>query len=144
MVWVFIGLGLILLVVFYNKLTSVKNNSTLRDLETNAEVSTVNNALAEYLNSFNVYVVKLVYLIDGHEDIIRENIYDTGTNEIRLERAEKFYKLTHQNILTQHDMDVTSTGHQFLISLSLIEKRNGIKKVTILKQANNESLKTGH
>lgn len=144
MVWVFFGLGLILLVLVYSKLTSVKNNSTLRYLETNAEVSTVNNALEEYLNNFNVYVVKLVYFIDGHEDIIRENIYDTGTNEIRLERAEKYYKLTHQNILTQHHIDTTYTGHQFLISLSLIEKRNGIKKVTILKQANNESLKTGH
>ena len=143
MLWVFIGVGLILLFVVYSMLTS-KKNTTFRDLETIAEISTVNTSLEEYLNSFNVYVVKLVYFIDGHENIIQEKIYNTGTNEVRLERAEKFYKLTHQNILTQHDMDVTSTGHQFLISLSLVEKRNGIKKVTILKQANNESLKTGH
>ena len=140
MVWVFIGVGLILLFVVYSMLTS-KKNTTFRDLETIAEISTVNTSLEEYLNSFNVYVVKLVYFIDGHENIIQEKIYNTGTNEVRLERAEKFYKLTHQNILTKHDMDTTSNEHPFLISLSSVEKRSGIEKVTILKQDNNESLK---
>ena len=143
MVWVFTGLGLILLIVVSSKYMFVKKSINLRDEERSDEISTVNPALEEYLNSFNVYVVKLVYFIDGEENIIRENIYDTGTNDIRLERAERFYNLTHQNILTRHGMDARVTENQFIISLSLIKNFGGIEKVTIIKQANNESLKSG-
>lgn len=143
MFWVFIGLGLILLIVVSSKDMFVKKSINLRDVESTDEISTVNTALVEYLNIFNVYVVKLVYFIDGEENIIRENIYDIGTNETRLERAERFYNLTHQNILTQHGMDARFTENQFLISLSIIKNFGGIEKVTILKQADNESLKSG-
>ncbi len=118
----------------------VKKSINLRAVESTDEISTVNPALEEYLNIFNVYVVKLVYFIDGEENIIRENIYDTGTNDIRFERAERFYNLTHQNILIQHDMDAMFTEKQFLISLSVIRNFGGIENVTIIKQANNDSL----
>ena len=63
------------------------------------EISTVNIALEEYLSSFKVYIFKHYYFIDGHENVIKEKIYNTGTNNERLERAEKFYKLICQNIL---------------------------------------------
>jgi hypothetical protein len=137
---VFVGLGLILLIVFSSKDMFVKKSINLRAVESTDEISTVNPALEEYLNIFNVYVVKLVYFIDGEENIIRENIYDTGTNDIRFERAERFYNLTHQNILIQHDMDAMFTEKQFLISLSVIRNFGGIENVTIIKQANNDSL----
>jgi hypothetical protein len=51
--------------------------------------------------------------------------------------------MTHQNIITQHDMDARFTENQFLISLSVIKNFGGIEKVTIIKQADNESLKSG-
>jgi hypothetical protein len=143
MVWVLIGLGLIVLIVVSSKFPSVNKNTNLSAFESAEEISTVNTALVEYLNSFNVYVVKLVYFIDGEENVIRENVYDTDTNETRLERAERFYNLTYQNILTQHEMNAMPTENQFLISLSLIENCRGIEKVTIIKQADNESLKSG-
>ena len=44
------------------------------------EISTVNFALEEYLSSFKVYIVKHYYFIDGHENVIKEKIYNTGTN----------------------------------------------------------------
>ena len=50
-------------------------------------------ALEEYLSSFKVYIFKHYYFIDGHENVIKEKIYNTGTNNERLERAEKFYRL---------------------------------------------------
>jgi hypothetical protein len=143
MVWAFIGLGLILLIVVSSKYMFVKKSINLRAVENTDEISTVNPALEEYLNSINVYVVKLVYFIDGHEKIIQEKIYDTDTNQIRFERAERFYNLTHQNILTQHAMDAIFNENHFLISLSVIKNFGGIEKVTIIKQADNESLKSG-
>ena len=105
------------------------------------EISTVNIALEEYLSSFKVYIVKHYYFIDGHENVIKEKIYNTGTNNERLERAEKFYKLICQNISTQHLMGTDPVEHKFSVSLSFIEKQNDIEKVTVLKKTDNKILR---
>ena len=57
----------------FNYKKSLKMNNT-------DEISTVNIALEEYLSSFKVYIVKHYYFIDGHENVIKEKIYNTGTN----------------------------------------------------------------
>lgn len=144
MTWGLIGLVLILLVFWgYKYLNPVVNKTPADspvDLGNIDEISTVNIALEEYLGSFNVYVVKQVYFIDGQEKVIQEKTYNTGTNNERLKRAEMFFKLTCQNISTQYSLNTSAIKHNFLLSLTLIEKQNGIDKVTILKQANNKTL----
>ena len=118
----------------FNYKKSLKMNNT-------DEISTVNIALEEYLSSFKVYIVKHYYFIDGHENVIKEKIYNTGTNNERLERAEKFYKLICQNISTQHLMGTAPVEHKFSVSLSFIEKQNDIEKVTVLKKTDNKILR---
>jgi hypothetical protein len=143
MIWGVIGLGMILLVWGYKHLNPIENKRPPDypvDLESAVEISTVNPALEEYLNSFKVYVVKHVYFIDGHENIIQEKIYNIGTNDERFKRAVKYYELLHQNNLTKHLMGNIPTKYPFVISLSCFEKIYGIEKVTIHKQANNETL----
>lgn len=133
-----IGLGLIFLIIGYKYFYPVKKNTTTVLVNT-TNVNTVNVALEKYLDGFDVYVVKYLYFIDGRDNVIQEKIFDTGTNIERHERAERFYKLMHQNILTQQGMGNSTNQNPFLISLSRVEKQNGIEKVSILKQLNSET-----
>lgn len=118
----------------FNYKKSLKMNNT-------DEISTVNIALEEYLSSFRVYIVKHYYFTYGHENVIKEKIYNTGTNNERLERAEKFYKLICQNISTHHLMGTDPVEHKSSVSLSFIEKQNDIEKVTVLKKTDNKILR---
>ena len=110
-----------------------------------SEISTRNSFLYEQEMKKNIYIVNQVFFNLGNtnnDDYSLERVFNNGSNEKRLEIAQKYYDITCQNILFKRRMGETvgRNFNSFIITLSCIQNNDGIIEKAVLKSINQDRI----